>query len=78
MPVATSTPAKASLPAAVSASIEYFSIQLSPTSDGLFYVGIEGTVCMDEELSRLEMGHHRVASLEEALAVIRDAVSTAH
>jgi hypothetical protein len=59
-------------------SIEFFSIQLSPTADGRFFVGIEATVCDGEsDLSQMELGHHGVASIDDALVVIRNAV-TAH
>lgn len=59
------------------ASIEWFSIQLSPAEDGRFYVGIEATVCDGEsDLSQMELGHHRVASIDDALDVIRSAVTT--
>ena len=61
------------------ASIEFFAIQLSPTSDGRFFVGIEATICECEgELSQMELGHHRVASLDDAFAAIRHAVTPAH
>jgi hypothetical protein len=61
------------------ASIEFFAIQLAPTSDGRFFVGIEATVCDGEcDLSQMELGHHRAASLDDALDVIRHAISTAH
>ena len=61
------------------ASIEFFAIQLSPTADGRFYVGIEATICeVEGELSQMELGHHRVASLDDALAAIRQAVSPVH
>jgi hypothetical protein len=60
------------------ASIEYFAIQLSPAADGRFFVGIEATICECEgELSQMELGHHRVASLADALAAIRHAVAPA-
>ncbi|MEA2839110.1 MAG: hypothetical protein QOF41_440 [Methylobacteriaceae bacterium] len=61
------------------ASIEYFAIQLSPTTDGRFFVGIEATICECEgELSQMELAHQRVASLDDALAAIRHAVTPAH
>src|SRR4051794_35634843 len=48
------------------ASIEYFAIQLCPAADGRFFVGIEATICECEgELSQMELGHHRVASLDD-------------
>jgi hypothetical protein len=57
------------------ASIELFAIELSPTVDGRYFVGIEATICEAEgELSQMDLGHHRVASVEEALAAIRRAV----
>ena len=60
-------------------SIEFFAIQLSPSADGKFFVGIEATICEGEaDLSQMELGHHSVASLDDALAVIRQAISTVH
>ena len=60
------------------ASIEFYSIQLSPGANGRYYVGIEATICDGEsDLSQMELGHHGVASIDDALDVIRDAV-TAH
>lgn len=60
------------------ASIEFFSIHLSPTADGRFYVGIEATVCEGEcDLSHMDLGHHGAASIDDALVVIRSVI-TAH
>ena len=60
-------------------SVEFFAIQVSPTADGRYFVGIEATICDGEtDLSQMELGHHHVASLDEALVAIRDAISTVH
>ena len=60
-------------------SVEFFAIQVSPTADGRYFVGIEATVCDGgTDLSQMELGHHAVASLDEALVTIRDAISTVH
>ena len=57
MSEATSATAGASMRSADPASIEFFAIQLSPDADGLFYVGIEATICECEgELTQMEMG----------------------
>lgn len=63
--------------ASSSASIEFFSIQLSAEPDGRFYIGIEATVCCDCELAQMDLGHHGVSSIDDALDVIRTVV-TAH
>jgi len=71
----------ASLPAfpAQPASVEFFAIQLSPIADGRFFVGIEATICEGEgELSQMELGNHRVATLDDAIEAIRHAVTNAH
>ena len=60
------------------ASIEFFSIQLSSSADGRFYVGIEATVCDGEaDLTHMDLGHHGAPSIDAALDVIRSVV-TAH
>ena len=58
-------------------SIEFFSIQLSSSADGRFYVGIEATVCEGEaELTHMDLGHHGASSIDAALDVIRSVVTT--
>jgi hypothetical protein len=60
-------------------SVEFFAIQVSPTADGRYFVGIEATICDGgTDLSQMELGHHHAASLDEALLAIRDAISTVH
>lgn len=57
-------------------SIQFYAIELCPTADGMMFVGIGATVCeLEGELSHMEMGNHRVSSLEDALAVIRKTLS---
>jgi hypothetical protein len=56
--------------------IEFFSIELSPMSAGQFHVGVYATVCEEEgDLTRMDLGSRRVASLDEAFGVIRAALS---
>jgi hypothetical protein len=60
-------------------SIQFFAIELSPTADGKYFVGVGATICEREgELSQMELGNHRVASLDDAIEVIRQAVSNVH
>jgi hypothetical protein len=60
-------------------SIQFYSIELFPTADGRMSVGILATIC-DEEgvLEGMDLGSHRVDSIDEALAVIRRAVQPVH
>lgn len=60
-------------------SIQFFAIELSPTADGRFFVGIGATICEQEgELSQMELGYHRVATLEDAIEAIRQTVTNVH
>jgi hypothetical protein len=61
-------------------TIESYSVELTPLADGRVYVGVNATICEaipgDEfELVSMEMASTRVGTLEEALAVIRNAVT---
>ena len=59
--------------------IQFFSIELSHTADGRLAVGILATICEHEgELEGMDLGFHRVNSIDDALAVIRDAVTPLH
>lgn len=61
------------------ALIQFFEIQLSPIADGRLAVGIIATICENEgELEGMDLGSHRVDSIDDALAVIRRAVESAH
>jgi hypothetical protein len=60
--------------------IEYFSVHLSPLADGRVFVGVDATVCEaidgeDFELISMEVARRHVGTYEDALAVIREAVS---
>jgi len=56
--------------------IQFYSIELMPLFDGRLSVGVMATLCEEDgELEGMDLGSHRVASLDEALAVIRDAIS---
>ncbi len=56
--------------------IQFYSIELMPLFDGRLSVGVMATLCEEDgELEGMDLGSHRVASLDEALAVIRHAVS---
>jgi hypothetical protein len=59
-------------------AIQFYSIELTPLYDGRLSVGVMATLCeADGDLEGMDLGSHRVGSLDEALAVIRDAVITA-
>lgn len=68
------------LPAALNrACIQFFSIDLSPTADGRFAVGVLATICEREgELEGMHLGSHYVDTIDDALQVIRHAVESAH
>lgn len=59
--------------------IQFYSIELSPTADGQLAVGILATICEEEgELEGMDLGFRRVSSIDDALAVIRQAITPAH
>lgn len=63
-------------PALDPALIQFFSIQLMPTADGGMAVTVVATVCEHEgELESVDLGWRTAGTIDEALAVIRDAVS---
>jgi hypothetical protein len=57
-------------------AIQFYSIELMPLFDGRLSVGVMATLCDDDgEFDGMDLGSHRVASLDEALAVIRHAIA---
>jgi len=61
------------------ASIEFFAIRIGFAADGLFYVDVSATICEREgDLSQMDMGNHRVASIDDAIELIRQAITPAH
>jgi alkanesulfonate monooxygenase SsuD/methylene tetrahydromethanopterin reductase-like flavin-dependent oxidoreductase (luciferase family) len=72
-------------PAAPSAAsrppIQFYSVQLMPLSDGRMSVGVGATLCetvdeADFELVNMDVASARVDTIDEALAVIRQAVAS--
>jgi len=59
--------------------VEYYTIELAQLSEGGFGVSMIATTVDDEEPQLLsqEIANIRVASIDEALAVIRDGVTDA-
>lgn len=60
-------------------SVQFYSVQLAPLEDGRVSVAIGATLCEpvgehDFELFNLDMASERVETLDQALAIIRDAV----
>jgi hypothetical protein len=60
--------------------IQFYSVELTPLADGRVFVGVSATVCegideSDFELVAMQMASTRVGSLDEALSVIRNAIS---
>jgi hypothetical protein len=61
------------------ALIQFFSVNLMHTADGRVSVGVMATLCEKEgELEGMDLGSHTVDSLDEALAIIRDALAFVH
>jgi len=59
-----------------SSTIQFYSIELMPLFDGRLSVDVMATLCEEDgELEGMDLGSHRVATLDEALAVIRHAVT---
>ena len=60
-------------------SIEFYNIELAPLADGRVYVAMLATTVDDEEPQLLtqEIACESVATIEEALAVIRHGVARA-
>ena len=64
-----------------SPQIQFYSVQIMPLADGGMSVGMSATVCEavhddDFELVNMDVASARVATIEDALAVIRDAMSS--
>ena len=56
--------------------IQSYSIELMPLFDGRLSVAVLANVCeRDGELENMDLGAQRVASLEEALAFVRNAIA---
>ena len=60
-------------------SIEFYNIELAPLADGRVYVAMLATMVHDQEPQLLtqEIACDTVATIEDALAVIRQAVARA-
>ena len=56
--------------------IQSYFIELMPLFDGRLSVAVLASVCeRDGELENIDLGAQRVASLEEALAFVRNAIA---
>ena len=56
--------------------IQSYSVELVPLFDGRLSVAVLASVCeRDGELESMDLGASRVASMEEALAFIRNAIA---
>jgi hypothetical protein len=59
--------------------IQFYAVEITPLADGRVFVGVGATICeevddADFELVNMEMASERVDTIDQALAVIRDAV----
>jgi hypothetical protein len=62
--------------------IQFYSVEITPLSDGRMSVGMSATICEpvhgdDFELVNMDVASVRVDSIDQALAVIREAVTAA-
>jgi hypothetical protein len=63
------------------APIQFYSVEIMPLSDGRMSVGVGATICEtvdddDFELVNMEMASARVDTIDQVLAVIREAVAS--
>jgi hypothetical protein len=61
--------------------IQFYAVEITPLSDGGMFVGVGATICEtvdddDFELVSMDVASARVDTIDQALAVIREAVST--
>jgi hypothetical protein len=62
--------------------IQFYSVEITPLADGQMSVGMSATICepVDEgdfELINMDMASTRVDTIDQALAVIREALHAA-
>jgi hypothetical protein len=63
-------------------AIQFYSVEITPLADGQMSVGMSATICepVDEgdfELVNMDMASTRVDTIDQALAVIREALQAA-
>jgi hypothetical protein len=68
-------------PASRPPAIQFYSVEISPLADGRMSAGIGATICEtvdddDLELVNMDVAFARVDTIDEALAVIRQAVAS--
>jgi hypothetical protein len=64
----------------ITSAIQYYSVEIVPLADGGVSVGMSATICEplhedDFELVAMEMASARVETLDQALTVIRNALT---
>jgi len=62
--------------------IQFYSVEITPLADGQMAVGVSATICEpveegDFELVGMDLASTRVETIEQALAVIREAFTAA-
>jgi hypothetical protein len=62
--------------------IQFYSVEITPLADGRMSVGMSATICepvdeCDFELVNMDMASTRVDTIDQALAVIREALQAA-
>ena len=61
--------------------IQFYAVEITPLADGRVFVGVGATICEtvdddDFELVNMDVASARVDTIDEVLAVIREAVVT--
>ena len=61
--------------------IQFYAVEITPLADGRVFVGVGATICEtvdddDFELVNMEVASARVDTIDQVLAVIRDAVTS--
>jgi hypothetical protein len=68
-------------PASRSPPIQFYSVEIMPLADGRMSVGVGATICEtvdddDFELVNMDVASARVDTIDQALALIREAVAS--
>jgi hypothetical protein len=71
--------AKGASACGVASAVQFYSIELAPTTDGMIAVNVIATLCEQEgELEGMDLGASKVRTIDDALEVIRQAFVHVH